>query len=84
MSDKNPISKLKEKILSDPKIILEDPVLMDALVEAQSQLLGSNIIDLRGIAMTQLEKRLEKIENTHNDVISVSYTHLTLPTILLV
>ena len=62
MSDKNPISKLKEKILSDPKIILEDPVLMDALVEAQSQLLGSNIIDLRGIAMTQLEKRLEKIQ----------------------
>ena len=77
MSDKNPISKLKEKILSDPKIILEDPVLMDALVEAQSQLLGSNIIDLRGIAMTQLEKRLEKIENTHNDVISMAYENLS-------
>ena len=77
MSDKTPISELKEKILSDPKIILEDSMLMDALVKAQNQLLGSNIIDLRGIAMKQLENRLAKIENTHNDVISMAYENLS-------
>jgi hypothetical protein len=62
MSDKTPISELKEKILSDPKIILEDSMLMDALVKAQNQLLGSNIIDLRGIAMKQLEKDWRKLK----------------------
>ena len=77
MTEQTSINKLKEKILSDPKIILEDSILMDALVKAQNQLLGSNIVDLRGAAMKQLEKRLEKIENTHNDVISMAYENLS-------
>jgi len=77
MSNKILIDKLKEQILSDPKIILEDTTLMTALIKAQNELLGSNIIDLRDGAMKQLEKRLEKIENTHNDVISMAYENLS-------
>tara|TARA_B100001559_G_C16442880_1_gene595317 strand:+ start:35 stop:742 length:708 start_codon:yes stop_codon:yes gene_type:complete len=77
MSDKNLIDELKEKILSNPKIILEDTAFMNALVKSQNELLGSNIVDLRDAAMKQLEKRLEKIENTHNDVISMAYENLS-------
>ena len=77
MSDKNLIDELKEKILLNPKIILEDTAFMNALVKSQNELLGSNIVDLRDAAMKQLEKRLEKIENTHNDVISMAYENLS-------
>ena len=38
MSNKILIDELKEKILSDPKIILEDPILMTALIKAQNEL----------------------------------------------
>ena len=77
MSNKILIDELKEKILSDPKIILEDTLLMTALIKAQNELLGSNIVDLRDAAIKQLEKRLEKIENTHKDVISLAYENLS-------
>ena len=70
-------NKLKEKILTDPNIILEDTELMDALINAQNNLRGDNIVDLRGAAMKQLEKRLEKVENTHNDVIAMTYENLS-------
>ena len=74
---KKPTNKLKEKILSNPNVILEDPELMDALLNAQSNLRGDNIVDLRGAAMKQLERRLEKVENTHNDVIAMAYENLS-------
>jgi len=35
---KNPSNELKEKILTDPNIILEDTELMDALINAQNNL----------------------------------------------
>ena len=52
---KNPSNELKEKILTDPNIILENTELMDALINAQNNLRGNNIVDLRGAAMKQLE-----------------------------
>ena len=69
-------NELKEKILTDPNIILEDSDLMEALINAQNKLYGDNIVDLRGAAMSQLEKRLEKVENNHNDVIALAYENL--------
>ena len=70
-------NELKEKILTDPNIILEDSDLMDALINAQNRLYGDNIVDLRGAAMSQLEKRLEKVESNHNDVIALAYENLS-------
>jgi hypothetical protein len=49
-------NELKEKILTDPNIILEDSDLMDALINAQNKLYGDNIVDLRGAAMSRREK----------------------------
>ena len=49
---------------------------MEALINAQNRLYGDNIVDLRGAAMSQLEKRLEKVENNHNDVIALAYENL--------
>ena len=72
----NQSNELKEKILTDPNIILEDSDLMEALINAQNKLYGDNIVDLRGAAMSQLEKRLEKVENNHNDVIALAYENL--------
>ena len=69
-------NELKEKILTDPNIILEDSDLMEALINAQNKLYGDNIVDLRGAAMSQLEKRLERVENNHNDVIALAYENL--------
>ena len=42
---------VRERILAEPDVILEDPDVMRALVLANEKALGSNIVDLRGIAM---------------------------------
>jgi len=69
-------SHLRERIISDPAMILEDPALMRALVAANEKSLGSNIVDLRGIAMERLETRLERLEETHRSVIAAAYDNL--------
>jgi len=67
---------LREKIMSHPEVILEDPELMNALVAANEQGQAGNIIDLRGIAMERLEKRLDRLEDTHRSVIAAAYENL--------
>ncbi|KMW56456.1 hypothetical protein AIOL_001410 [Candidatus Rhodobacter oscarellae] len=67
---------LREKILSDPGIILEDRDVMGALVAANEQVMGDNIVDLRGIAMERLEARLDRLEETHRNVIAAAYENL--------
>ena len=68
--------ELREKILSDPDVILEDADVMRALVDANERALGPNIVDLRGIAMERLETRLERLEDTHRSVIAAAYENL--------
>jgi uncharacterized protein YigA (DUF484 family) len=68
--------KVRDFILSDPEVVLEDTDLMRALVSANEQAMGGNIVDLRGIAMARLEARLDRLEDTHRSVIAAAYENL--------
>jgi len=68
---------LRERILSEPEIILEDRDLMGALIAANEKIMGGNIVDLRGIAMERLEQRLDRLEETHRNVIAAAYENLS-------
>lgn len=67
---------LRNLILSEPERFLEDRDVMNALVAANDRALGSNIVDLRGIAMQRLENRLDRLEDTHRSVIAAAYDNL--------
>lgn len=68
--------KTRTRILSDPEVLLEDQDIMRALVAANEQNMGGNIVDLRGIAMDRLEARLDRLEDTHRNVIAAAYENL--------
>ncbi len=67
---------LRERIISQPDVILEDQDLMRALISANERAMGGNIVDLRGIAMERLEARLDRLEDTHRSVIAAAYENL--------
>ena len=68
--------ELRTRIMAEPDVVLEDPAVMRALVVANERALGSNVIDLRGIAMERLEARLDRLEETHRSVIAAAYDNL--------
>ncbi len=70
------IDDLREKIIADPDVILEDRDVMRALIAAGESGLGNNIVDLRGIALERLESRLDRLEDTHRSVIAAAYENL--------
>ena len=70
------IERLRERILSEPDVILEDRDLMRALIDANERALGGNIVDLRAVAMQRLEQRLGRLEDTHRSVIAAAYENL--------
>ena len=76
MSDTNLAELLRDKIISDPEVILEDRDLMRALITANERAMGTNIVDLRGVAMQRLEARLDRLEDTHRSVIAAAYENL--------
>ena len=67
---------LREAIISQPNVILDDKDLMQALIAANELAMGGNIVDLRGIAMDRLESRLDRLEDTHRSVIAAAYENL--------
>ncbi|HEY9037387.1 MAG TPA: DUF484 family protein [Roseovarius sp.] len=67
---------LREQIISQPDVILEDQDLMHALIAANERAIGGNIVDLRGIAMDRLAARLDRLEDTHRSVIAAAYDNL--------
>ena len=69
-------ASLRDKILSDPDLLLEDKEIMRALVASNERAMGANIVDLRGIAMDRLETRLDRLEDTHRSVIAAAYENL--------
>ncbi|MFC4216995.1 DUF484 family protein [Pseudophaeobacter arcticus] len=69
-------SPLRDAILAKPDAVLEDQGLMEALVSANERAMGSNIVDLRGIAMERMEARLDRLEDTHRSVIAAAYENL--------
>src|SRR6056297_2827081 len=66
----------RDRILTDPDLILDDRDLMRALIAANDRQLGGNIVDMRGIAMERLENRLDRLEDTHRSVIAAAYENL--------
>ena len=77
MSSKAPIDdSVREKIIAEPDVILEDRAVMRALIASNERAMGSNIVDLRGIAMDRLESRLDRLEDTHRSVIAAAYENL--------
>jgi len=69
--------RLREKIIAQPDVILDDQDLMRALIAANERAMGGNIVDLRGIAMDRLEARLARLEDTHRNVIAAAYENLS-------
>ncbi len=67
---------LRDVILAEPEVILEDRDVMAALIAANERAMGSNIVDLRGIAMERMEARLDRLEDTHRSVIAAAYENL--------
>jgi hypothetical protein len=77
MTSTAPISdEMREQIIAQPEVILDDQDVMRALIAANERALGTNIVDLRGIAMERLEVRLDRLEDTHRSVIAAAYENL--------
>ncbi|MCP5071913.1 MAG: DUF484 family protein [Rhodobacteraceae bacterium] len=71
-----PQDAVRRQILSDPNAVLDDRDIMRALIAADSDAKGSNVIDLRSIALERLEARLDRLEDTHRHVIAAAYDNL--------
>lgn len=67
---------LREQLINQPEVILEDHDMMRALIAANERAMGANVVDLRGIAMERLEARLDRLEDTHRSVIAAAYENL--------
>jgi len=67
---------LRKIILSKPERLLDDRDVMQALVAANERAMGSNVVDLRAIAMQRLENTLTRLEDTHRSVIAAAYENL--------
>ncbi|TNC68820.1 DUF484 family protein [Rubellimicrobium roseum] len=68
--------KVRETIMADPAVLLDDKDIMRVLVAANERAMGPNVVDLRGIAMDRLEKRLDRLEDTHRSVIAAAYDNV--------
>ncbi|WP_439154575.1 DUF484 family protein [Yoonia sp.] len=76
MTEKPMANDLREKIIANPDVLLEDHDVMRALVGANDDRMGKNIVDLRAIAMERLEARFDRLEDTHRNVIAAAYDNL--------
>lgn len=74
---KGAVDDLRDRLLADPGLILDDPEVMRALVLASERAMGGNIVDLRGVAMDRLEARIARLEETHRAVIAAAYENLS-------
>ncbi len=63
-------------IIDHPEIVLEDSSVIRALIGAETQARGRNVHDLRGVAMSKLEDRLEGLEATHESVLAAAYRNV--------
>lgn len=70
------LEKLRDRLIAEPQVILDDPDLMQALIDAKESRMGENVVDLRGLAMERLEARLDRLEDTHRSVIAAAYDNL--------
>lgn len=67
---------LRDRLIAAPETILDDREVMRALIAANERAMGTNVVDLRGAAMERLEHRLDRLEDTHRNVIAAAYENL--------
>lgn len=67
---------VRDRLLAEPELLLDDRDVMAALIAANDRAMGSNVVDLRGLAMERLESRLDRLEDTHRSVIAAAYENL--------
>ena len=68
--------KLREEILAKTQEILNDEMLLRALIEASDKNLGSKIVDLRSVAMQKMDGELKKLKRSNQQVIATAYENL--------
>lgn len=67
---------LRAIIMAEPALILEDQELMRALLRADGQAAGRNVVDLRSVLVERLEERLDRLEDTHREVLAAAYENV--------
>ncbi len=67
---------VRAELLADPSIILNDQELMDSLLAATDIKLGTNVVDLRNVAMNRLSDKLGELEGAHQSVVAAAYQNL--------
>ncbi|MEM6465772.1 MAG: DUF484 family protein [Pseudomonadota bacterium] len=68
--------ELKDQILADPSLVLEDPQIMKALLQLDDAPSDRKVVDLRARLVERLEHRLERLEDTHASVVAAAYENL--------
>jgi uncharacterized protein YigA (DUF484 family) len=72
----DPAAELRDLILADPGLVLEDQEVMQALLRADRRSAGRNVVDLRGVLVERLEDRLDRLEDTHREVLAAAYDNV--------
>jgi uncharacterized protein YigA (DUF484 family) len=67
---------LRDSIMADPALVLDDAELMRVLVSAQDAARGGNIADLRAAAMQRLETHIAELRDMHRSVIATAYDNV--------
>ncbi len=68
---------LRDQILSDPSVVLEDLSVLKAILSAEDEARGNRVVDMRGVAMSRMESRIDQLEQTHQTVISAAYYNVS-------
>jgi uncharacterized protein len=69
-------ASLRDRILADPGLVLNDVELMRAIVKAEGRNFGRKVVDLRGVLVERLEERLDRLEDTHREVLAAAYDNV--------
>ena len=67
---------LRALIMAEPALILEDQERMRALLRADRRSAGRNVVDLRRVLVERLEERLDRLEDTHREVLAAAYDNV--------
>lgn len=67
---------IRSRILAEPALVLEDQEVMRALLKADRRTAGRNVVDLRGVLVERLEDRLDRLEDTHREVLAAAYENV--------
>jgi uncharacterized protein YigA (DUF484 family) len=74
MSEEETLRNFRGQILDDPGMILEDRDVMSALIKPSRE--DRKVVDLRGVMVDRLEERLDRLEDTHRNVVAAAYENL--------